>query len=83
MTHGTTQGGLASLKFFNMAVDRVVCHWLSMSVEDYAVIHDGLGDAVDESLGVFYTDDGILGSWNPDRIQGALNVTIGRSIRLA
>ena len=44
-----------------MAVDSMVCHWLSMKVEDDAVIHNGLGHVVGLILGVFYEDYVLLG----------------------
>ena len=33
--------------------------------------------AVVRSLGVFYADDGIIRSWYPEWLQGALSVLIG------
>ena len=52
---------------------------------DETVIQDGLGHAVGWSLGVFYADDGILGSRYPECLKGALNILIGLfwRIRLA
>ena len=44
--HSTTQGSIALTKLFNMEVDSVVCHWLSMMLEDDTVIQDILGSAV-------------------------------------
>ena len=40
----------------------MVRNCLSMKVKDKAVIHDVLGHAVGWSMGVFYVDDGIIGS---------------------
>ena len=76
VTHGTTQGGLTSLTLFNVELDTVVLHWLSMTVEDDVVIHDGMGHVVGRRMGVFYTDDGLIGSQDPECLQGALNVLI-------
>ena len=53
------------LKGKTVAVDSVVWHWLSMTVEDVAVIHDGLGHAVGRSFEVFYVNDGLIGSRYP------------------
>ena len=75
-TRSTTQGRIVSPALFNVVVDSVVRHWLSLTVEDEAVIQDRLGHAVDWILGVFYADDGTLGSWDLEWIQGALNVII-------
>ena len=76
-TRGTTQGGLTSPKIFNVAVDNVVRNWLSMTVEYEAVIHDGLVHAVEMSIGVFYADNGLIGSSDLEWLQGAINVLIG------
>ena len=48
-----------------MSVDSVVRHWLSLTVEDKFAIHDRLGMAMGRSMGVFYADDGLIGSWDP------------------
>ena len=55
-----------------MAVDKVV--W---PVEDGAVIHNGLGHAAGQSMGVLYADDGIIRSRDLEWLQGALNILIG------
>ena len=65
-----------------MAVDSVVWHWLSMTLEDVAVIHDGLGHAVGRSLEVFYADDGLIGSRDPECLLGCLNILIGPFLRI-
>ena len=61
----------------NVTVDSVVRHWISLMVEDEAVIQEGLGHAVGQKLRVFYVYDGILGSRDPEWIQGSLNVLVG------
>ena len=65
LPHGTTQWGLTLTTLFIVAVDSMVWHWLSMSLEDVAVIHDGLGHAVRWSLGVFYAYHGLIGLQDP------------------
>ena len=60
----------------------MVWHWLSMSLEDVAVIHDGLGHAVGRSLKVFYADNGFIGLWDLEWLQGVLNVMIGPFLRI-
>ena len=60
-TRGTTQGGLTSPKIFNVEVDNMVRHWLSIIVEDDTVIYDGMGHEVGRILGVFYMYNGIIG----------------------
>ena len=37
----------------DVVVFSVVCHWLLMTVEDEAVLQDGLGQAVGQSLHIF------------------------------
>ena len=59
---GTTQGGLMSLTLFNVVVDNVIRTWLDIMVEDQRVAHDGLGDTIGRCLGVFYANDGMVGS---------------------
>ena len=53
-TCGTTHGFLTFPTLFNVAVDNLVRHWLYMTVEDDALIIDGLGHAVGRSAG-YYT----------------------------
>ena len=60
-----------------MKVDIVVRHWMYMTVEDESVIHNGLGHVVMWILGIFYSDDGLLGFHDPEWLQGVLNVLIG------
>ena len=73
---GTTQGVLESPILFNVVDDGVVYHWLSLTMEDVLGIQDGLGHVVDRRLGVFYADNGLLGSRDLEWLQGALNVLI-------
>ena len=74
---GTTQGGLMLPILLNVAVGSVVCHWISLTVEDGEVTQDGLGQAVGQIMGVFYADDEILGSQDLACLQGDLNFLIG------
>ena len=60
LTQETTQGVLVSPTLFNVVVDKVVQHWLSITVEEEPAVHDGLEMALGRSLGVFCADDGIL-----------------------
>ena len=78
----TTQWGLTFTTLFNVEVESVVWHWLSMTLEDVAVIHYGLGHAVGWSLEVFYADNGLIGSRYPKWLQGGLNVLIGPFLRI-
>ena len=59
-----------------MALDSVVRHWLSHTVENESAIHDRLRTAVGRSMGMFYADDGLIGLWDPEWPQGSTNVLI-------
>ena len=48
-----------------------------MTLEDVAVIHDGLGHAVGRSLEVLYADNGLIGLHYLEWLQGGINVLIG------
>ena len=65
-TRGSTQGGLVSPTLFNVVVDNVIRTFLEMTVEDQRVDHDGLRETVGRCLGVFYADDGMVGSRESD-----------------
>ena len=62
VTRGTTQGSLTFPTLLNVAVDNVVRHWLSMTMKD------GLEHAVGRGMEVFYADDGIIASQDPEWI---------------
>ena len=62
---------------FKVAVDNVVRNCLSMTVEDDEIILDGMVHAVGRSMGVFYADDGLIGSRDSKWIQGSLKLLIG------
>ena len=65
-----------------MVADNVFRNWLSMTVEDDAVIHNGLGNAVWRSLGVFYANRGIIVLRYLECLQGDLNVLTGMFLRI-
>ena len=81
---GATQGGLSLLTIFNVLLNRVVCHWISLTVEDEQGTHEELGMVAGRCMGVFNADDGMLGSRYPEWLQGAINVLIRlfRRVRL-
>ena len=64
------------LTIFNVLLNRVVCHWISLTVEDEQVTHEELGMVAGRCMGVFNADDGMLGSRYPEWLQGAINVLI-------
>ena len=72
----TTQGGLVSPTLFNVAVDNVIRTWFDMTVEDNRVAQNGLGEAVGRCLRVFYANDNMLGSIDPDWMQHLMNVLV-------
>ena len=76
-THGTTQVRLVFPTLFNVEVERVVRHWMSVTVEDDVVIQNRLGHVVGRSFGVFYADNDILSLQDPAWLQGSLNILIG------
>ena len=55
---------------------------MSLTVEYKSATHEGLGVVVGQCMGVFYADDGMIGSRNPEWIQGDINVLIGVFIRV-
>ena len=61
---------------FNVAVNSIFRHWLSLTVDDEVVLQDRLGHVVGRRLGVFYAYDGILGSRDTEWLQISLNVLI-------
>ena len=61
---------------FNVKVNSVVGHWISLMVEDEAVIQDRPGHAVGQRLRVFYVYNGILVSQDPEWLQGSLNFLV-------
>ena len=61
-TRGITQGNLVPPTLFNVVVDNVITTWMAMTVEEQKVAHDGFGETFGLCLGVFYADDGMVGS---------------------
>ena len=48
-----------------------------MMVEDKLVACDGMGLGTGRFVGMFYTDDVLVGLWDPEWLQVSLNVLIG------
>ena len=76
-TQGKTQGSLVSPTLLNMVVENIIRTWLAMTVEDQRVDHNGMGEAVGWCLGVFYADDGMVGSIDTEWLQHSINVQVG------
>ena len=49
-----------------MVVDNVIITWMDMTLEVQRVAHDGLVETLRRCLGVFYTNDGMVGSYDLD-----------------
>ena len=67
---------MASPTLFNVEVYSVVRNCMSLIVEDNSATNEILGMSVGRYMGMFYADDGIVVSRDPEWIQGAINVLI-------
>ena len=76
-TWRTTQGGLVLPTLFNMVVNNVVQTWPTMTVKYQAVSHEGLCLNLGRCLEVFCADNVIIGAWDSEWIQNALNILSG------
>ena len=65
-TRGTTQGELALPIMFNVSVESVIRHWMSLTVEDEQATHEGLWIVVGKCMVLFYADDGMIISRDPE-----------------
>ena len=73
--HGMTQGNPLSPTLFNMAVDTVICHWVTV----VALTEDGmegLGLSILYSAAYFYANYGIFTSTQQERLQRAFDILI-------
>ena len=66
LTGGGTYFRLLSPILFNLIVDNVVRNWLALTVEDQLVAQEVLGPAVGSCMGIFYTNNGVVGSRDPE-----------------
>ena len=73
---GATQGGLLSPNLFNICVDSVVRHWLTLVIDDNGAVVTGLGPTVEDKLALFYADDGLVSSVQHEWLQQALQVLV-------
>ena len=74
--HGVTQGDPLSPTLFNVVVDTVIRHWLTVvaPTEDGM---EGLGLSIRYLLVYFYAGDGLVASTQPERLQGVFDVFTG------
>ena len=75
-SHGVTQGHPLSPKIFNMVVDVVARHWVTVMVEG-AEERGKSGQEGRHQASIFYAYDGMVASLNPRWIQGAFSNLVG------
>ena len=61
---------------FNVVVENFIRTWLTMTVKDQRVAHDGLVESVGRCLGVFYSNDNMVGSRYPKWLQHSMNILV-------
>ena len=82
-TRGCTQGCIFSPRYFNIIVDAVVHHWLSLTLDDAGdIIANGLGHTITNRLTLFYADDGAIGARDPTWLQQAIDVLASLFLRV-
>ena len=74
----TTQRGPTSPKLFKVTVYNMVRHWLSITVDDDVVIHNGTGYAVGWIMVFFYAYNFHICFHDLEWIQGFPNIIIGQ-----
>ena len=73
---GVTQGNPLSTTIFNVVVDAVVCHWVTLAVEE-AETRGGRGLEGRHQAALFYTDNGMVALSDPRWLQWAFNTLVG------
>ena len=74
---GETQGCSAAPTRFNIIIDKVVRHWLTLVVNDDGMAtSNGFGMMVNERLAMFCADDGLTASRDPVWLQNASDVLV-------
>lgn len=68
-TRGVTQGDIISPMLFNIVVDVIVRYWLSVESPFPETSRDGIGHKILDHQVLFYADDGLLASTNPNWLQ--------------
>ena len=71
-----TQGDPLSPTIFNVVVDVVVCHWVTGVIAD-SEERGELGKEGRHQATLFYADDDMVASSDPQWIQGAFNTLVG------
>ena len=70
---GVTQGDPLSPKIFNVVVDAVIRHWVTVVALAEAGV-EVLRDTIQELADFFYADDALVASLPPEKFQRAFNV---------
>ena len=73
---GVTQGDPLSPTIFNMVVDAVVRHWLTIAVKE-AERRGERGREGQHQAALFYADNGMLASFDPQWLQWAFTQLMG------
>ena len=68
-TRGVTQGDIISPTIFNIIADAVIRCWLATVSEDDTDASDGLGHNITARAALFYADDGLVASPDPEWLQ--------------
>lgn len=76
-TRGVTQGDIISPMIFNIIADAVIRYWLSIVSSEPDDAITGLGANLLDRTALFYADDGMLGSTDPEWLQGAFDTLSG------
>ena len=74
--HGVTQGDSLSTTFFNMVMDAVIRHWVTVVAKTEACT-EGLGLSIWDLALYLYADNGLITSTQPDRLQWAFDIISG------
>ena len=73
---GVMQGDPLSSMIFNMVVDAVICHWVTVVMPTEAG-RGGIGQTIIDLEAYFYADDGIVALNQPERLWRAYDVLTG------
>ena len=73
---GVTQGDPLSTTIFNVVVDKVVRHWLTITAQE-AERRGERGREGRHQVALFYADDGMLASFDPRWLQWAFTQLVG------
>ena len=74
---GINQGRIILPTLFNLIVDNVVRKFLALMVEDQLIAQEGLVLVVGRFLELFHNKNGMVGSQDPEWLQGSLNLLTG------